>query len=109
MSYDPSASLQNPNDADKLAQPNHVFFGYRLKRPNDWDIEGDVVILDHVGKAVLVIELKDGDTFDTKKANRSWHEGAIRYRGRAHGPRYCVTLSALTTTPYGRREIATRL
>jgi len=47
-----------------------VVFRPRLKmapgRPN---ITGDVVVLNHDRKEVSIIEVKDGDTFDTKKAS----------------------------------------
>ena len=32
-------------------------------------IKGDIAVFDHSKRTVLVIELKDGDTFDTKKAS----------------------------------------
>lgn len=32
-------------------------------------VKGDVVVFDHTNRRLLVIEVKDGDTFDTKKAS----------------------------------------
>ncbi len=46
-----------------------VFFSYRHERVGETAIVGDVTVVDHAARVVHVVELKDGDTFDTKKAS----------------------------------------
>ncbi len=46
-----------------------VFFSYKHKREGATAIVGDVTVVDNVRQIVHVVELKDGDTFDTKKAS----------------------------------------
>lgn len=46
-----------------------VFFSYKHKRDGATSIVGDVTVVDHTNQIVHVVELKDGDTFDTKKAS----------------------------------------
>ncbi len=53
-----------------LEQPVEVFFGEALHvGPADHQITADVVILSHGERRVRVIEIKEGDLFDTKKAD----------------------------------------
>jgi hypothetical protein len=45
---------------------------YKPRMPGTAESKGgqaDVAVFDHAARTVLVIELKDGDTFDTKKAS----------------------------------------
>ena len=54
---------------EATAQPVQVFFKYKLERPNEKAIVSDVIVVDNKSRTVYAIELKDGDTFDTKKAS----------------------------------------
>jgi len=58
--------VHNPLDASKQVQ---VFFSYKHERVGETSIVGDVTVVDHVQQIVHIVELKDGDTFDTKKAS----------------------------------------
>lgn len=49
--------------------PLQVFFAYKHATEGEKSIVGDVIVVDHSEKIVHVIELKDGDTFDTKKVS----------------------------------------
>ena len=56
-----------------------VFSPKIRKRGSSHGITGDIVIFDHRGNSIRVIEVKDGDTFDTKKASgelESMHQSA---------------------------------
>jgi hypothetical protein len=47
-----------------------VVFGPRItKASNGHDINGDIVVFDHAKRTLKVIEVKEGDTVDTKKAS----------------------------------------
>jgi len=46
-----------------------VFSPKIQKRGASHGITGDIVVFDHARKHISVIEVKDGDTFDTKKAS----------------------------------------
>jgi hypothetical protein len=64
---------------------------FQARMPGTGDHSGsstDVVVFDHPNRQVLVIELKDGDTFDTKKSSgeldsmtrfATWIEGQTGY------------------------------
>lgn len=53
-----------------FTQPREVYFGEALHiRPGQHQAVADVVILDNTSRRAIVVELKDGDEFDTKKAD----------------------------------------
>jgi len=65
---DPSTTLSTAKDTS--ARGIKVVFSPRIaKASNGHDINGDVVVFDHAKKHLMVIEVKGGDTFDTKKAS----------------------------------------
>lgn len=51
------------------SKPLQAFFSYKHEREGEKGVIGDVIVVNHIEKSVYVIELKDGDTFDTKKAS----------------------------------------
>ncbi len=59
-------AIPNLLDASKQVQ---VFFSYKHERIGETSIVGDVTVVDHSQKVVHIVELKDGDTFDTKKSS----------------------------------------
>ena len=58
--------VPNLLDASKQVQ---VFFSYKHERIGETSIVGDVTVVDHNLRIVHIVELKDGDTFDTKKSS----------------------------------------
>ncbi len=46
-----------------------VVFNPQLSFPGSSDIRSDILIVDHHLRTCRIVELKDGDTFDTKKAS----------------------------------------
>lgn len=57
-----------PDQLDSSKQVQ-VFFSYKHERVGETSIVGDVTVVDHSQKVVHTVELKDGDTFDTKKSS----------------------------------------
>ena len=57
-----------PNLLDDVKQIQ-VFFSYKHERVGETSIVGDVTVVDHKRQIVHIVELKDGDTFDTKKSS----------------------------------------
>lgn len=58
--------IPNLLDGGKQIQ---VFFSYKHERIGETSIVGDVTVVDHKWRIVHIVELKDGDTFDTKKSS----------------------------------------
>ena len=61
-------ALQIAEESNRSPTPVQAFFTYRVEEEGK-GIVADVIIVDHPNKIVHVVELKDGDTFDTKKAS----------------------------------------
>jgi len=52
------------------ASGTRIVFSPRIKKSADhYGITGDIVALDYDHRSLAIIEVKDGDTFDTKKAS----------------------------------------
>ena len=67
--YSAEATLGDIASLLNTSQQIQVFFSYKHERASMTSIVGDVTVVDHARRIVHVIELKDGDTFDTKKAS----------------------------------------
>lgn len=67
--YSADAKLGSIPDLLDVSKQIQVFFSYKHDRVGETSIVGDVTVVDHAQRIVHIVELKDGDTFDTKKAS----------------------------------------
>ncbi len=67
--YSAEAKLGDIPDLLDAGKQVQVFFSYKQERAGETSIVGDVTVVDHAHRIVHIVELKDGDTFDTKKSS----------------------------------------
>ncbi len=67
--YSVEAKLGDIPDLLDGGKQIQVFFSYKHERVGETSIVGDVTVVDHKRRIVHIVELKDGDTFHTKKSS----------------------------------------